>query len=981
MLNFINPEKQIGDTKKPSVSIYDSAEILALFLARADVASGILVESAKFDKNSNDVVIFKTEGFNVNTGAKTADQNLFLTVGNVTLTYDTTSKNIYLKSNSPAIYRVNHMWSDINHRKPMEIATVSAVDNPEVKVGDFVVLAESANARPYAFGIVENVTSSVMNVLILIETFTKYTYGGVLQFDMRQYFPAVGEKDFIYVALDTTWAYYWNGTAYVTINPYKLPANLVKEIQYQVNNNTLMLDISLVDPVTGDITSTKYYFSGPQLVFTQTDNNVVINLQIIHDNTLLGTGTEDYPISVNPDSTTINHGISMKGSGTATDPIFVDIEVDGSPNYGMVVYTGKDNQQEVQMGAPVSSLPVLVSSTEFMPVILRSRATISNPIPYTPPTLDGIMMFNLPSDNVAQYMRIIFTQDGCWLYDVIATSKTPPTRALAYQLADANFWKPDWQHNCVLKFYSITSDYQDTWKFIDQGIYADVFKFNSLNKHIADNERHLNTDERSDWNATSVVLAGHVSNTTVHVQPEDRTYWNGKVNGEALQQETTERKATDADLSAAIQALQQLGRYLNTVESYNAAAPRLVDVTTDDIPASAKPGDYISVRHDETHDGGVNIWRIQSIDWTTKQITWVWDYSTGSDTGSFMPKIGEQIYVPGHIPTMGGGTGELAGTPIDPTTFATDTELSTHENNATIHVTALERTGWNAKADQTALQTEIDNRITQGTNLGTRIDDVIKTIKGRYLGQCTYESELPTVLAGAVIGDFMLVQRGGITGNACLYKILDINASSKQISWTKDFEWPNTAVEQYLFKRKLKLRANYSGSQTPNWTNVQNDEWCSLVFQEENAAMRILASNANTSKAIQHYFICNEAQRVIYMNVAHYFDYASRTSEDSYHAGGVSHDSSRWVRNFGSANSPLATWMQLNDTYGIPMAINERNEFFMVFPKYNSVYNILISDASQEAVTSGYLYPFIEVRKSHVLTYDTVDQANRFIYI
>jgi hypothetical protein len=666
MLDFINPVKQVGDDNKPSVSVHDTDEIAAIvatLVAKADVGSGELLESAEFGANTSNVVTFSTKSFNVNTGVVKEEQNLFLAVGNITLVYDATSKNITLTSIGPVIHRVNHMWTDINSRKPMEIATVSSVDNPDVKLGDFVVLAPSSTERPYAFGIVENVTSTVMNVLILIETITKYTYGGVLQFEKKQYFPQTGEKEFIYIALDDTWAYYWNGTTYVLIDHYKLPASMVKDTVFSVTDNVLTTTVTLVDPITGTTSDVVYTTSGGQLKITQTEKAIIISVEISHDdtlagvgtstdalklakvytdsdtlggagissdvlkisqvytdadtlsgkgissdklkinqvytdadtlggkgistdklklakvytdddtlagsgistnklkikkvytdndtlagtgtgssdiiklnkvytdNTLKGAGTSSSVLAVDKDKTSISHDASMIGSGVnlSTELLGVDIEVDGNTNYGRIVYTGDDNRKLTAASSPVSSLPTVLSTTVFKNVRFRSKATASNPIAYTPPTLDGIMMFKVPSKEVQQLVRLEFLHTGCWLHTITATGVGTATKVTSYQLANETNWLPGIDYNHVLTFYSDTSDYNNTWKFMDNGIVTDVYDYVSLNDHIDDTTRHITATERTNWNGIATDLSTHTSDKTIHVTSTNKSTWDAKV--------------------------------------------------------------------------------------------------------------------------------------------------------------------------------------------------------------------------------------------------------------------------------------------------------------------------------------------------------------------------------------------------------------------------------------------------------------------
>jgi hypothetical protein len=657
---------------------------------------------------------------------------------------------------------------------------------------------------------------------------TDATKGGIIQAAFAD-FPATGDINFLYVATDTNQAYRWTGTAYEVVSErYTLPAEVLCDAKFLVVNvgqedQYFAFRSTFVNTTTSATRTVDTTLQGTNVAFSYDEDNKIITVQtyVQHDDTLTGEGSVDTPLKVNPDRTTVNHGITMTGSGASDAPLDTDIDVavdapivgtksgsGGNRIYGKSIYIGIDNMKLLGKDLNPIEMSYLVTQTDFFKVTLRSIATSATSTPYVKPpnNQSGVITFEFPnSSGEADY---IVDQNGVrWIERIVGK----PVNIII--LAENGYWKQNWSFTNVYRWKAWSPQDPAIYANTVGGFLADVYAYNSFNEHLEDENRHVTPAEQAAWNGIITDFNTHNQDAVRHITAAERTDWGGRVTQAQLSSEAQTRETMDNALQNQITALSALGRFLDTCSSYNGQGDTnslLAKYSAPtDLPPLATVGDYVTITNDETHGGGNTIYRIKSIDLQNNTVTWVYDHTTATDTSGKADKVANALA--GYVPTLD-AAGNLSGQ-LDPSLWATKTALDTHIDDAVKHITAAERSGWDAKADKTALETEVTNRTTADATLQAGIETNATAIAGlltrggRYQGPFATPAVLP--VNGFTTGDWAVVNTDTGSGMPAIYR--KTGETGGQNVWVRDLLIPATILPDWS-KRTVYADSGATGT-------------------------------------------------------------------------------------------------------------------------------------------------------------------------
>jgi hypothetical protein len=891
----------------------------------------------------------------------------------------------------------------------------------------------------------DKITVAFDNTAKSIKIATSATRGNLIPVASKDNLPETGEAGFQYVTLDTKNLYFWNTDKYVEIIPIEIGTQVLTDKTYAQPTDTdnLAEIISFEDPITGVAGSMTFNWAGDGLKFAYDEDTKKITISAAitttTDGMLSGAGTADSPlaITITTDSSIIGNGLpatpfkvniqhneTLTGVGTEANKLGVSINVDGNPLYGNSIYLGIDNQYLIGSGvgslygpqvegAPTPGAGALIVQNVQSRVRIRTSATTPTDKPYVYNGEDAYITFIRPLNggsgkyeldavgvrwheydkNGALLSTVTLAANGYWIpnIEIIGVYSFGTWSPQSF----SGFWSADF-NSAYPGGDTPPPDYDN----YDPKLLFDIWNYHSVNEHIADDTRHLVDGERAKWNQAVTDLSTHEADTVKHITADERDAWDAKAEVSdittAVSAEEKARKEADVLLQAAIDGIEDMGRWIGTAETY-ADLVNTNPYWQPSVNFAPDVNDFATVQADETHGEGVTYYRVTNVAGTTGawQLTFQYEFTSSTDMSGKINKITNPTA--GNIPIIDSGGG-LTGTSIDPDTFASATALTTHINDTVKHITAAERTAWNAKASAQSVTDEATARADADTALGQRITDAIATIKGRYLGTFATDALIPSSITGAVIGDFILVANDDTSGsNNTLYRITAINSGA--ITWTKDFVWENSSINTYIYRRELTKLPNrstsYDGTATIPDVSQYPQSYFDLILKDESATIRFILVKYNSGTAydsdsclhLMRYFLTTKTQRVSYIYVGHYSGYTTVDAQDTRHDDpiGGTHDSNQWTRNFGTNNnSPLNTWMPMEDAHNQPMSMLEFGQFIVIFPTSGNYYEFTISDTCELLATENSntkRVPYIKVTKIYSQKKTTIAQADREIVI
>jgi hypothetical protein len=266
----------------------------------------------------------------------------------------------------------------------------------------------------------------------------------------------------------------------------------------------------------------------------------------------------------------------------------------------------------------------------------------------------------------------------------------------------------------------------------------------TLTQHVGDTTVHIQPGERTKWDKAAADIDTHVANPDLHfdlapitpvtdtvtksmtrqhlqdaaktiradhhMTPTDWTNLDGKADKKYVDDEIEDLEDDLTALTEKVAALSGLGRYLETYDTYEDLQSITMAYLLAKFPGIA-PNDFVNLRVDSSHNNSSTRWIYrgpQTSEPTMPQ--WEFDIILDNDISGLMDQMVNGI--PGYIPTVGANGKQLTGTQIDPATLSLKSELEAHKvaktaNNAYIHVNDDDRNAWNGVIDD--LAEHVDN--------------------------------------------------------------------------------------------------------------------------------------------------------------------------------------------------------------------------------------------------------------------------------
>lgn len=234
-------------------------------------------------------------------------------------------------------------------------------------------------------------------------------------------------------------------------------------------------------------------------------------------------------------------------------------------------------------------------------------------------------------------------------------------------------------------------------------------KIEAAYSHISDTVKHITATERTNWNTaySHSQTEGNPHGTTIEEIDGLRTELTtiesdvSAIEGVIPSEATTSNKLADKSFvnsSIASQTAYFRGTFdiVTDLGLTHGASNTAIATALASVISVVTPNDYTFVIDQDTN--GNTLYK------RFKYSNSVWQYEYTLNNSSFTASQWASI-----------NSGIVEGDVSD---------LHTHLTDNTRHITAAERTSWNSKASDTALQNEITNRTNADSALGTRIDGV-----------------------------------------------------------------------------------------------------------------------------------------------------------------------------------------------------------------------------------------------------------------
>lgn len=240
---------------------------------------------------------------------------------------------------------------------------------------------------------------------------------------------------------------------------------------------------------------------------------------------------------------------------------------------------------------------------------------------------------------------------------------------------------------------------------------------------------------KADTSAVTSVsdsLTAHTANTTVHVTAQDKTNWNNKSDFSGNYNDLT-NKPTIPTVPTNVSDFTNDAGY----------------ITSDDISGKTNQSDFTAHTANTTAhvtQSEKNTWNNKSdfsgsyndlsnkptIPTSASQLTNDSGYITSSALDGYATEawVGQQGYLTQHQDIS--GKQDVSGMTAYTTTATTNTlsgTVTAHTANTTVHVTASEKSTWNAKSDFSGSYNDLTNKLSAGTNI-TIVDNVISAEGG-----------------------------------------------------------------------------------------------------------------------------------------------------------------------------------------------------------------------------------------------------------
>ena len=273
---------------------------------------------------------------------------------------------------------------------------------------------------------------------------------------------------------------------------------------------------------------------------------------------------------------------------------------------------------------------------------------------------------------------------------------------------------------------------------------------NNINAHVSNTSIHITADERIKWDAkiddsdlveyektrdvnaklnnkaNKTDLNTHTGNTDIHVTANDKQKWNNKLDNTALNGYATESFVTTKIAEAATSGKVDLTGYATTIEVNNKLASKADKTEIPDISNLATK-DELSTHADNS---SIHITASEKTAWNNKLDASALDaYTTTDDLNSALALKANKDEL------FSGDYNDLQNLPAIPDTsnFATKGQLDGHISNATIHVTADEKTKvGKIKTDGNGKEFLANNGNYVGIYSKKEIDDLLYPILNPY---------------------------------------------------------------------------------------------------------------------------------------------------------------------------------------------------------------------------------------------------------
>jgi hypothetical protein len=170
-----------------------------------------------------------------------------------------------------------------------------------------------------------------------------------------------------------------------------------------------------------------------------------------------------------------------------------------------------------------------------------------------------------------------------------------------------------------------------------------------------------------------------------------------------LVDEVNARQAAIAELVAKISLLESLGSYVGTFDTY-ALVPTNISGFTQGITIN----DFVNVRADSSHNGDCTRYIASAINSSTGAITWTYDITLSGAGGVDITGKADKVAsaTNGNLAGLN-ASGNLTDSGSKPSDFTSVTNFNTHTSDSVMHVSASERSSWNAMVPTSSAATTI----------------------------------------------------------------------------------------------------------------------------------------------------------------------------------------------------------------------------------------------------------------------------------
>lgn len=374
-------------------------------------------------------------------------------------------------------------------------------------------------------------------------------------------------------------------------------------------------------------------------------------------------------------------------------------------------------------------------------------------------------------------------------------------------------------HTDDLDIHVTTGD-KDAWNAKAE-VSAVTTVSNALTAHTTNNDIHVTAEKKDAWDAKAEVsdvtavsdaLTAHTADTTAHITDDERTKWNA-VTGKANTDDVYSK--TDADAK-----FQALGNYVSatTLDNYSTTA-QVEEKITAAVSVKADSSTVTSINDTLTaHTNNADI-HVTTNDKAT------WNAVTGKADSSTVTSINNVLTAHTNNADVHVTTGDKA-TWNTVTAKANSSDFTAHTANTTVHITDGERNKWNAKAEVSAIPTNVSQLTNDSSFIrSAQYDSAAKAIKFYDIASSaitTATTAVATVDATAFIKDGMVSSASVSNGNLVITFNADAGKENISIPITDIFNASNyyTTADTYS---KTEVNSMLAGKSNTGHTHAISD--------------------------------------------------------------------------------------------------------------------------------------------------------------